>query len=885
MIIAATTDPTGQRHAGGKAGNLFHLLRHGVSVPPLFCVSSDAFYQFIEAEIPAVRTLLNGAGTEGLTHRADAIRHLLAAKAVNPELAAQLASQLAGRSSSAAQERFYSVRSSALAEDSSEHSFAGLFETFLYVREAQVLDRIKQCWLSAYGPNVLQYCLRNHLDPLETRMGVIVQEMIASSRSGIMFTANPTGSLAETVIVAGFGVGEGVVANKVETDVYIYNSETRSLTSTINHKPYGMFLDTRTGSGVAIQEVPVSLRDAPVLQQPAIDQLLAVGRRVSELYTHFQDIEWCIDADGRLFVLQSRPITTIPHGKLTIFDNSNIVESYPGVTTPLSFSIIHRLYRDVLGEAWKRLLCDNKLLRESAGLFEHLVGYVEGRIYYDIINWYEMGKLLPLPGPFLVAAFDNTIGVYRNSDPERFGAKQRRSRLALAVRFWWNFLRYFLFMRLHLSSYKRQFDAFYAAARAVSYESFDLHELQGKVIDILDRYATIASVALINDFFLMIFVGRTKALLRSYGFKEHDDLFNGLMCGEDVESAVPVRSLVEIAEMLRRNAHLHQAMQQVSSKAELEQTLRDPCFAEIATRLSVYLDRYGDRCPQELKIETTTFREDPVRLVKTLLAYVPLDVSVEKTRRNEEVVRGNAEQVVQEHLAGRPARRWILGYCLDRTRNLIANRESARLNRGRAFGLVRRIVRVMGEKLHRDDAIESPPDIFYVPLQELSAFIYGMSLYPDLKELARINRKQVESYHSTVPTDRLLFSGAVGSNVVQQKTSRNETTGGSDRILRGVSCSPGDITAEAIVVHDPAEAPDVAGKIIVAQMTDPGWIFLMIVAAGLIVEKGSVLSHTAIIGREFGIPTIVGVKDATRRIKSGTEIKMRAGVGEVELCS
>jgi pyruvate,water dikinase len=266
-----------------------------------------------------------------------------------------------------------------------------------------------------------------------------------------------------------------------------------------------------------------------------------------------------------------------------------------------------------------------------------------------------------------------------------------------------------------------------------------------------------------------------------------------------------------------------------------------------------------------------------------ILSYVPLDVSVQSIQRNEQAVRSSAETTVAERLARKPVRRLLLDFCLARTRNLIANRESARLDRGRAFGLQRSVLRQIGRKLHEDKAVAQPEDIFFVSLEELSAYAYGCTLQRDLRETIERNRQLLARCRVSVPADRLYFSGTIGRNFVAQKVSPREHTN-SERVLQGISCSPGDITAEAVVVDDPSTAPDVAGKIIVAQMTDPGWIFLMIVAAGLIVEKGSILSHTAIIGREFGIPTIVGVKDATQRIRSGSSITMRAALGEIELC-
>jgi phosphohistidine swiveling domain-containing protein len=881
MIVTENAAPLDLRQVGGKAHSLFHLMRNGIDVPPLFCIGGEAFERFIEPYRGRIRSLIHEGGASNVARTSGSIQAALSTADIDSILASSISGELLRRARGEKQQ-VYAVRSSALCEDSADHSFAGLFATFLYVPQREVLERVRQCWLSAYSANILQYCLHNRLDPNAMCVAVIVQEMIDSRCSGVMFTADPTGSLAETVIVAGHGVGEGIVSNRVETDAYFYNAETRSLRSTINHKRTRLVFDWRRDSGTLLEELPPELREQSVLAPVDVDRLIAAGARITQLYDHFQDIEWSIDRDGRLYILQSRPITTIPRGKLTIFDNSNIVESFPGVTSPLSFSIVRETYREVFSRMFARLL-PHSYVRKHGERFEHLIGYVEGRIYYDIINWYEMYKLLPLPGSLIVAAFDNLVGLYHASNPQRFGSTQRSRSLPLTAAFAVRVLWRFVFLGSYLRSYKRRFNRFYVAARSADNTGCNLHELLGLFRRILDRYLSLASAALLNDFFLMFFIGLTKALMRRLGFHGREDLFNALMCAEGVESAIPVQDAVSMAVMLRRDDELREALMRVSSRESLELVLANPRNSAFAGCFRRHLDCYGDRCPEELKFETRTFREDPLALLKMIISYVPLEITPEKIRRSEQAVRREAEVGVARHLAGKPLQRFMLKCCIGRTRTLIANRESSRLDRGRAAGLVRAILRLIGTRLHEDKAVAAPEDIFYLTVEELSGYVYGCSLQSDLAQTIEKNRKLLARFRASAPADRLHFSGPIGRNAVYQKTPPGERTG-AERILTGVSCSPGDITAEAVLVQDPASAPDVVGKIIVAQMTDPGWIFLMIVAAGLIVEKGSVLSHTAIIGREFGIPTIVGVRDATTKIRSGAIVRMRAGIGEIELC-
>ena len=569
MIVTESADQSARPDIGGKARNLFHLTRNGIDVPPFFCLTSEAFDQFIDPHRDEILCLLKERSASSVARASTAIQSLLGRASLRADVTQAVTSELRRRAAQSGEARLYSVRSSALSEDSADHSFAGMFTTFLYVPEAEILERIQQCWISAYSVNVLQYCLHNQLDPAETRVGVIVQEMIDSRCSGVMFTANPTGSLAETVIVAGYGVGEGVVSNQVETDLYVYNSETRSRHSTIQSKDERLTLNRERCSGVRLEAVPADLRDSPVLSSAELDRLIAVGARITQLYEHFQDVEWCFDRADRLFILQSRPITTIPRGKLTIFDNSNIVESFPGVTSPLSFSIIADTYREAFSRMFARMI-PRAYIRKHSERFEHLVGYVEGRIYYDIINWYEMYKLLPLPGKFIVGAFDNLVGLYRGSNPERFGQKRPKHTLALSAVFLFSVMWRFLFLRAYLRSYKRRFDEFYARETSQVSASLTAHELLTRFSSIFDEYMALVSAALINDFFLMIFIGRTKALMSRLRFTDCDDLFNGLMCAEGVESAIPVQEAVSMAAMLREDAELHKALRDGPSPEALE---------------------------------------------------------------------------------------------------------------------------------------------------------------------------------------------------------------------------------------------------------------------------------------------------------------------------
>jgi len=293
LIVTEATWRRYEAELEEKARNLFFLQRNGYAVPKFFVVRDT------------------GAGLS--------------------DLAGQLSAQVAGDP----EQVFYAVRSSSSAEDSADRSFAGLFDTFLFVRKSELAAHISKCRASADSERVRLY--RGTSKPAP--MCVIVQQMIRSQASGVFFTANPAGALTETVIVAAYGLGEGVVQDRAETDTYVVDHLTAMLRTETAHKTKKVDFNEAACGGTCLMPVPPELADKPILPEAEVRLLADTGAAIGRLYPHcFVDIEWCLDEQRRLCILQCRPVTTIPAGEFTLIDNSNIIEGYPGLTQALSFS-------------------------------------------------------------------------------------------------------------------------------------------------------------------------------------------------------------------------------------------------------------------------------------------------------------------------------------------------------------------------------------------------------------------------------------------------------------------------------------------------------------------------------------------------------------------
>ena len=761
----------------------------------------------------------------------------------------------------------------------------GFSTPFSLFRKSELAVHIAKCRASADSERVRLYRGTSRNAP----MCVIVQQMIRSQASGVLFTANPAGALTETVIVAAYGLGEGVVQDRVETDTCIVDRLTGRLRTETAHKTRKVDCTEAACGGVGLMPVPPELADQPVLTEAEVLLLADTGASIGRLYPHcFVDIEWCLDEQRRLCILQCRPVTTIPAGEFTIIDNSNIIEGYPGITQALTFSILKDGYRKNVTALARSIGIQARAIDAARRALEHMVAYVEGRVYYNLTSWHRIFDLVPGGGGWLCPLFDTMIGAAQGLPAEAVRVAQRLSvrhaqqYIQVGIRL---LIRFFSAKR-RAKRYQREFLAIQNMFRASRIETLTSHELIELWLQLDTRIFRLIHIPLLNDLFLMLLVPATKKALARAGVPDAENLFNALMCGEDVmESVLPVRSIVRLAEQARSRTELVQALRlAVASQQPGDLDGLFTRYPEFAKDFHAHIDLYGDRLPQELKIETVSFRENPLLFADAVLRQIETDMTVKGLRAREHAVREEGEARLHRGLAGKPLHRLVTGYLLRKTRQGLASRESSRLDRARFFGMFRALARAMGRNLAQEKAILDPRDVNHLTFEELKDYIMGSSADTDIKSLIALRKQQLDIFQDRSPAERMLLRGTVYRNFIVQNRPAGipETSIGAGAArLQGIPCAPGMVEAEALVVDSPDISLPVTGKILVARMTDPGWVFLMVSAAGLIVERGSLLSHTAIIGRELGIPTIVGVKDACRLISSGSRIRMDGATGHI----
>lgn len=710
----------------------------------------------------------------------------------------------------------FAVRSTFEGEDADDSSFAGQFDTFLNVPRAEVpeaVEKVRESYrketIRAYKEALRKNAGAEEADPVAVKQQaaaapVLVQEMLHPDMAGVAFSANPVGLLNEIVLVVGAGLGDAVVEDRADTTTYYYN------------KDDALYYYETQG-------------DSPTLDAALLERIWKLVQGVEDLYGRPMDIEYAI-CDGEVYLLQARPITTLSGKSPIILDSSNIVESYPDLTLPLSQSFAKEIYYEIFRALLVRATNNDPVVGRLEPSLRHMVAMANGRVYYRITSWYDVLRLMPFSDRF-IAIWQEMLGVTNKTVDSDFSVGLRTKAVML---------------RTILSSLRKtpgemeKLSAFYDTyADGLEEDLARLSRAKGaeKVRGLLHKYHSLKSdviprwdITLMNDMYAFLFTALS-------GKKNREQL-SSLTNLASMEPARAMNALVRTAKV--------QGMESDAYKEEKER----------------FLQKYGDRCLGELKLETRTYRTNP-ELV---------DLYIERLNGAEEQA-APAEEKTSPRFTWNPFVR--------RARIGIRNRETSRLNRTRLYGFARTIFTEIGNALYDMDLLDDPLDVFYLFIPELETYAsWDRKEGDDFRSRVEKRKRQYEQFAELPAYTRLVYDGQIHQKQTHGlKTDRPAAPG----TLTGTGVSHGTAVGEALVVEQPELSMDTTGKVLVTHSTDPGWVFLIQNAAGIVAEKGSLLSHTAIITRELGKPAVVGVKDATRIIRTGDKVVIDADSGTVRL--
>lgn len=896
-VVLTAADPAADmaRSAGGKAEALHRLTRHGLPVPDWAVICVDALEAFrrttgLEERIGAALAGLRPDGTE---RAAAAIAEAFAGTPLD-----ERALDTVRRAYERIGEGAVAVRSSGVDEDRRHLSFAGQYATFLNVTGLEaVAGRVRDCWASAYSARSLTYRLLHGLPAHPPGMAVILQRMVPAETSGVLFTADPvTGRRDELVVSAAFGLGEALVSGGVDADTVVVDRRD----GTVRHSVVGdkrERLDPLSGgSGVTVTPVAVEHRARPALEAADLARLRACAERIEELFGVPQDIEWAIAA-GTLWILQSRPVSGLPRpqptGEVRVWDNSNIIESFGEVVSPLTFSFARHAYRRVYQDHCALLGVPRADLERLGDTFGALLGRFDGRVYYNVLNWYKIIRLLPgygLHRRLLAAA----TGVRETSgelaDQQHPIDSRWRERL-VRVRVGWRFGWAVLTLRRRVARFIDGFDRAYSEFDAIEYSGMSGECVDRLLGDLERRLLARWGGTAVLDTVVMLSAGVLHLLTRRWlpdapeGF-----LWEAVRVGDSgvVESAAPTRRLTALARAVAARPALAARVRDLDPPSlwDWTQDTGVPDGVWLRGELDHYLRDFGCRGADELKLEEPDLHDDPsplTALLKDALARHETEASVPATASETEDG-SSADAYLDRHLRG--PRRWAYERVRAKTRQALRERERVRFARTRAFGLVRRMVKAIGEDMERAGVLADRGDVFFLELEEIRAVHAGTLDHRELGALAALRRDQhARQRRMPAPPARFVTRGGlywsrIHPDVPQDDEQSEVRDDAGDEVLRGTPCCPGTRTARARVLDRPGPA---GGAVVVAYRTDPGWVGVLASAAALLIERGSPLSHVAIVARELGVPTVVRIPGLTRRVRTSTVLTVDGARGTVRI--
>jgi phosphohistidine swiveling domain-containing protein len=865
-----------RKDIGGKASALSRLDAAGLPVPEWFAIAPAAFEASLDGE-------LCEALAQGNVERLRvAIAELTPSTAVTQEISAALETLPGAK---------FAVRSSATDEDGAEDSFAGQLASFLFVDREAIAARVADVWRSGFTSQIVEYRRQRGLAPSPVAApAVLVQRMIDPDSAGVAFSADPVSGRRGTAIVSAvFGAGTALVGGEADADAYEVTRQGTVEHETIAHKTIRHAFAAETREGVAAEALPDEMRDRRVL---SADQAAGVAKLARDAVAVFglpQDIEWAI-ADGKAWLLQSRPITTLhnlpdPDGVLNIWDNSNIIESYSGVTTPLTFSFARHVYHGVYRQFCRILSVPAAKIAANEQTFSNMLGLFHGRVYYNLLNWYRVLALLP-GFTFNRRFMEQMMGV-RETLPDEITASLASATRGQKAADFLSLIKMLCALAASLAGLERQVARFEARLNHTLRDPISplaqmrLDELIAYYTQLEEKLLQHWDAPLVNDFFAMIFHGALRKLTAAWVGDANGMLANDAIRGQEgMVSAEPAARVRELATIAAHDAEMVRCLCDGSNDESLRAVRQHP---EFCARFNAYLAKFGDRCLEELKLESETLDENPAVLLRSIGHFArALAVESETPRTTAMDAGREAEMKIRTALARTPFKRLTMMWILRQARTRVRNRENLRLERTRLFGRVRRIFRECGKRLHASGVLELPRDIFYLQVEEIVAWVNGGAATVELDELAALRKAEFAKYRTLpAPPDRFETRGAVYAPQGFQPSAAPAADVSGKEERRGIGCCPGVVRGTARVILDPRGATLPAGCILVAEHTDPGWIMLFPSAKGLLVERGSLLSHSAIVARELGIPAVVSIAGLTRWLCDGDEVELDGAAGTV----
>lgn len=737
----------------------------------------------------------------------------------------------------------YMVRSSAIGEDGAGNSFAGQLESFQVENNIEeIIAKLYLCWKSYQKENVTAY--QNSSGAKLQGMAVVVQELIEPDYAGVIFSRHP---LDENNVLVEYveGHGEQLVSGRVNPKSVAYSRK----------------------SGEFSETTPF-----------AFDKGLEIVNQLELIYNKALDIEWAIK-DNIFYVLQSRPITTASKSKKVYWSNTNVNENYPAAITPLLYSIARDSYYHYFKNLSKLFLIPSDKIKELESAYANVIAVHGCKMYYNMSSIHQIISHSPF-SEMLLKSFDNFVGYTQNkADETKQGKGSKLSFVKEAFRF-----------NRTLEKTVREFEDSANKFQVEAEKALTLEELKNSFHQFIEIRMHSWYKASLADFFAMLYHGLLGKFCSKYYTENADGIHNQLIQAiPGLISSEPIILMYKIKMKIRNNPKVHERLKTLNSEEFWEWIKVDHNAVDVKILIHHYLQNFGFRCSGELMLTETNYIDEPSKFIDLLKQYDnlpednPEDIIAKKCKEREQVIRSFKNTILKKNNLNilKSATHILFLKILVRLASKgISARERVRLKQASLYFQFKNIVLKCSSELQKRRLIHDSDDIFYLRYQEIIEVLNSSSMLPNsIKEQVQKSKSQFLSQAALIyPDDFYSYQGEFPlpeelENTIYKSDSSN---------LKGLCACGGKIQARVKVLQSVMEAHKLQkGDILVTRQTDPGWVVVFPIISGLIVERGGMLSHGAIVSREFGIPAIVGVEGAVSKLKDGDLVLLNAFTGEI----
>ncbi len=859
--------------AGGKGANLGEMIRAGLPVPGGFVILVDAYHKFVQANglEKAIKRLFT-AGAENdpqetLKGKTFCLQEQFTAGQIPPDIEKEIDQIYAYL-----EEQRVAVRSSATAEDLPGASFAGQYSTYLNIAgKEELCEAIKKCWASLWNERAVSYRARQGITGLKLGHGVVVQKQLSSGKSGIIFTANPVNGRRDQVSInCSWGLGEAIVSGQVDPDQWIIKKNSGEVVS--EYIAVKQFMTARNDRGVKLVPVEAGRQEEATLNEQERKELLDLAVATEKYFRFPQDLEWAFE-NGVFYLVQARPVTALypmpgpgENGdELRIYLNLLLYRN--GFSAPLTPAAV-----DFFRNGLTRFLLNRRNQHRPVPWLKS----PGGRIFVDITEplRYEavVGRLRSYRIPTLMDSEPMTIKAMAHVADRNSEALKENKKPLLGL------LRSVITkigpgpLKLRIASRPKllygKYFPYQAVNKAIAYAYNQLNALKErrkKLKTLNDKLKFVEEESLTPPFKigypmiwwmmppLLTSLGQAEKIIRKHSL-DTSEL-------EKVKRAVPNSVTTEMGmEML----HIAKRLDQANEKASAG-------HPEIVS----FLEKYGHRSSEEIDFGVPRWKEQPEYIVDTIQSYIDQKTyrkGIDKLHRDkEEAERTIATLTARLKDKGAYRDAWKVEKLLRLFRDTFGFREMPKFIMVQAMNVLREVLGEVGKELAAEGRLMDPGDIFFVAMQDIKAG-------GNLREKAAFNREEYlrEMQRTNVP--RLITSYGEAICAVADEIG--------DGALRGIPASAGIYEGPVKIVMRPEEGSKLKdGDILVTMSTDPSWTPLFLKIGGLIMETGATLSHGPVVAREYNIPAVVGVGNATGTLEDGQMVRLNGEAGTIEVLS